>query len=313
VALGVLVSPISLVLLLGSPVGDESARATPIAFDVVRGPGAERCPDRDTLAARVAGRLFEATAARSPVVDRVSIAIARAPEGYVATVATQGYAVGVRNLVDDSEDCAGLAEALVLTLSMIADGQVSPPAPMPAAPPTVRASAHATRPWQLGASARASTGILAAPRAGMTVDVLWRPWPRIATGLSALWMPTRSIDEDGGSVSFTVVAAMASVCGAILPFGRRVLPSVCGEAGAGGLRGAADGYAGAQSLWAPWLVAGGSVDLGVRIDSRFSLTVRTGYLLSLRDAHFTIGGLGRVYDSGHPGWFAGLGTLVRIP
>jgi len=313
VAGGVLVFPISLFILLGATTGDGGAEAPSIAFDLFRAPGAERCPDRDALAARVGPQSFEAEAAHKPAVDRVSITIRRAPNGYVATVVASGLAGGMRSLVDDGEDCAGLTEALALALAMITDGQLIPPPHTAEAQPVAHALSRAARPWQLGASALASKGILGAPSAGMTLDVLWRPWPKFLTELSALWMPTRSIDGGGGSASFTLVAALASACGAIVPWGGRVLPAMCGEAAVGGLRGAGDGYAGARSVWAPWLVAGGSVELGVRLYGGMSLAARTGYLLSLRDAHFTVGGLGRVYDSGHPGWFAGLGVLVQIP
>lgn len=284
-----------------------------MAFDLILAPGAERCPDHDALAARLAAQLSESQTAYLPAVVRVSIAITRTPDGYAATVTAQGLAGGIRDLIDDSEDCAGLTEALALTLSMIADGQAIPPPPTAESPSVAYASSHAARPWQLGASALASKGILGTATAGMTLDVLWHPWPRSATGLSVLWMPTRSIDGGGGRASFTLIAAMASVCSAFVPFGERVLPAICGEAAVGGLRGAGDGYTGARSVWAPWLVAGGSVELGVRVSCRLSLVARTGYLLSLRDAHFTVGGLGRVYDSGYPGWFAGLGALVQIP
>jgi hypothetical protein len=148
----------------------------------------------------------------------------------------------------------------------------------------------------------------------MTLDVVWHPWPRIVTGLSALWLPSRTFDKANGTTSFTVIAAMARVCGGILPFGGRVFPALCGEAGSGSLRGAGEGYEGARAVWVPWLVAGGSLDLGLRLHRRFSLAARAGYLFSLRTERFTVGGLGPpVYDTGHPGWTAGLGALVRIP
>ena len=280
-----------------------------IAFDLTRGPGAEWCPDRDTLAAQVARRLSQTgSSARVPVADQVSIVIKRTRDGHVATVSALGLEGGIRNLVDTSEDCAGLAEALVLTLSMIADGRPLPPPRVLEVPPPPRRE----RPWELGASAVVSTGILGTPSLGMGLDVVWHPWPRIATGLSALWMPSRSFDKDNGATSFTVVAGLARVCGGILPFGGRVFPALCGEAGAGGLRGAGERYDGATSVWVPWLVAGGSLDLGLRVHRRLSLAARAVYLFSLRTDHFTVGG-SPVYDSGHPGWTAGLAALVRIP
>jgi hypothetical protein len=276
--------------LLAATAQADAPTAPAIPFDLDRGPGAERCPDRDTLASQVGKRLSQTgSSARVPVADQVSIVIKRTRDGHVATLSALGFEGGIRNLVDTSEDCAGLAEALVLTLSMIADGRPGLPPRVANEPPPPRR----VRPWELGASAMGSTGILGTPSAGMTVDVVWRPWPRLATGVSALWMPSRSFDKANGTTSFMVLAGMARVCGGILPFGGRVFPALCGEAGAGGLRGAGEGYADATSVWVPWLVAGGSLDLGLRVHRRFSLAARAGYLLSLRSEHFT-GASGRV-------------------
>jgi hypothetical protein len=302
----------SLALLLAAAIGDGRATVSPIAFDLSRGPGAEQCPDHDTLAIQLASRLAEAMApVGSTVVSRVTIDIERTVDGHVARITALGLEGGVRRLVDNSENCAGLAEALVLTLSLIADGRpVSPANALPLQPASP--STRAPMPWQLGASAVVSTGILGAHSAGVSLDGVGHPSPRVVVAASAQWMPTRSFEQAGGTVSLTVLAAVARLCGGIIPFGRRVFPVLCWEAGAGGLRGAGQGYAGAQTVWSPWLVTGGSAALELRVHPGFSLAARVGYLFSLRDTHFSIGDVGRVYDSGHPGWTGGLVALVRI-
>jgi hypothetical protein len=216
-----------------------------------------------------------------------------------------------RRLFDRSEDCAGLAEALALTLSMIADGR-----PLPATQPRdAPAAARVPRPWEVGGGAMGSTGILGAGSLGLTLDAVWHPWPRLAAGLTAFWMPSRGIDGGPGTVKVTVLAGLASVCFGILPFGGRVFPALCGQFGAGALRGRGDeGYADARSVWRPWLAAGGSLHVGVRVHRWLTLAVSAGRLFSLKDERFTIGGLpDPVYDSGHPGWLGTAGLLVRIP
>jgi hypothetical protein len=292
---------------------------TTIAFELRRDPDAQRCPDHATLAAQLEARLAQTGAARLPVAEQVSVTIKRTREGYLATVAAMGLAGGTRSLLDPTDDCAGLAEALVLTLSMIADGQPVPPAkeapsaPAPPAPAPPAPAPPVDRPLEIGAGAFSSTGILGAASVGPTLEVLWHPWPQIAAGLSGLWLPSRSFDNGPGTTSFSLVAGMARLCGGPLAYGGPVFPALCAELGAGGLRGQGQGYVDARSVWVPWLTAGGSVGFGFLVHRSVSLFGRVGYLFSLRNERFKVGGLAPVHDTGHPGFDAGAGVLIRIP
>lgn len=284
--------------------------AAPLDFDLSREAGTERCPDHETLTTQLQERLAQTGAsARLPVADKVTVVIKRTRDGYLATVSALGLEGGTRSLLDPTDDCAGLAEALVLTLSMIADGQPAPPVKAPPSAP----SPPIERPLEWGAGAFASTGILDAAAVGPTLDLLWHPWPHVAAGLSALWMPGRSFDNGPGSTSFTLAAGMARLCGGLLPYGTRIVPAICAEMGAGGLRGKGEGYVDARSVWVPWLAAGGSLGAAVRVHRLVSLFARAGYLFSLRNERFKVGGLAPVNDTGHPGLEAGLGVLLRIP
>jgi len=296
-------------LLLGSGSALADRVVTPITFDLNRDPGAERCPDHDTLATQLSKRLAQADAvARLPVADKVSVAIKRTGGGYLAAISASGIEGGTRSLLDPTDDCAGLAEALVLTLSMIADGQpLPPPKPAPARVPSPE------RPFELGAGAFGSTGALGALSAGMTLDSLWHPWPHVAAGLSALWMPARSFANGPGTTSFTLIAGVARLCGGLLPYGHRLFPAICAEAGVGGLRGVGEGYVDSRSVWVPWLAAGGSLGTGLRVHRMVSLFARAGYLFALRNERFRVSGLVPVIDTGHPGFDASLGVLLRIP
>jgi hypothetical protein len=106
---------------------------------------------------------------------------------------------------------------------------------------------------------------------------------------------------------------MARLCGGPLAYGGPVFPAICAEFGAGGVRGQGQGYVDARSEWVPWLTAGGSLGAGVRVHGLVSLFGRVGYLFSLRNERFKVGGLTPVHDTGHPGFDAGLGVLLRIP
>jgi hypothetical protein len=296
-------------LLAGSGARAETPAAPP-SLQLSRGPGAERCPDAEWLATGVAQRLARNPgASRVPTTEQVSVTIERTPDGFVATIAAVGMAGGTRRLLDTGEDCAGLGEALLLMLSMIADGR-PPPATRSAAPPIVPAP---ERPWELGASAVGSSSILGTPTLGAGLDLVWHPWPRIATGLSAFWLPTRGLAKGSGTSSFTAVAGMAKLCWGILPFGDRAFPAVCALAGAGSLRGEGEGYQQPRSVWVPWLVAGAALDLGLCLHRQVSLAARAGYLLSLRSERFEVVGLEQVHDTSRPGFLATIGVLVRIP
>ena len=143
--------------------------------------------------------------------------------------------------------------------------------------------------------------------------MVWHPWPRIASGIAALWMPDRGIERGPGQSQVSLVAGLASVCWGIFPFGGRGFPALCGLMGAGALHGEATGYLDARSLWRPWLTAGASLYVGIRLPRRLTLALHAGRLFSLRDEQFTIGGLGQVYQSGDPGWMGTAEVLLRIP
>ena len=287
--------------------------APTISFDLSRGPGAEACPDRDALAAQVERRLTQSRASPTvPVADRVSIAIVRAGDAYVATLSTlarSGLGGGTRRLVDDSRDCAGLAEALSLTLAMIADGRplFATKAPEVSAPPPT----PTRRPWELGAGVLGSS-LLGAPTVGYSVDALWHAQPRLGAGVMAMWMPGRTIAKASGFTKVSTEIGLARLCWGVLPFGGRFFPSLCGQFGAGVLRGSSQGYADAKSASRLWLGAGGSVNAGFRLSEIWSVTAQTGVLHTLRNEQFTIGGLGSVYESTGLGWLASLDLHLRI-
>lgn len=297
-------------LFLAAALGQAAAQPLPIAFDVFRLPGAERCPDRDALTLLLAKRLLATGGPpRVPIADRITITIEQTHEGYVGTLSSLGLEGSMRRFLDAGADCAGLTEALTLTLLMIADG----PPPTPVKPKEVPQAAPAARAWELGASVVGSTGILGAPSLGVALELVSHPWPRLATGLSALWMPSRTLETSEGATRFMLVGGIARVCWGILPFDGRAFPAVCGEAGAGGLRGEGERYEGSRSVWVSWFAAGGSLDFGLRVHPRLILIARMGYLFSLKSDLFTVGGLGTIYDSGHPGWTSGFGALVTLP
>jgi hypothetical protein len=319
-----------------APARAESSQS--ISFELARGPGAELCPDHDSLAAQVEQRLAQSQASpHAPVADKVAVTIVRAGDAYVASLSIlspDGLDGGTRSLVDTGQDCAGLAEALSLTLAMIADGRplfpakppevVAPPPalvpppkptkalrPIPAAPapPPIRRS------WELGAGVLGASNLLGAPTIGYGVDAAWHPRPHLVVGVKGIWLPARTIQTtDGGQTKVSIEAGLARACWGILPFGGRFFPALCAELGAGVLQGSSQGYLDAKSATRPWLAAGASANAGISVSKNWSLAAQAGALFPLRNEQFTIGGLETpaVYKSNHLGWLAEIDVRVRI-
>jgi len=321
---------ISLTAVVASARADSSQG---ISFDLARGPGAELCPDHDSLAAQVEQRLAQASP-HAPIADKVAITIVHAGDAYVASLSIlspDGLDGGTRSLVDTGQDCAGLAEALSLTLAMIADGRplfpakppdvaAPPPAPIPPPkplPPTPVAppSPAIHRFWDLGTGILGASNLLGAPTIGYGVDVAWHPRPHLVIGVKGIWLPARTIQTtDGGQTKVSIEAGLARACWGILPFGGRFFPALCGELGAGVLQGSSQGYLDAKSATRPWFAAGASANAGISVSKNWSLAAQAGALFPLRNEQFTIGGLEApaVYKSNYIGWLAEIDVRVRI-
>jgi hypothetical protein len=285
-----------------------------IAFVLSRGAGAEMCPDHDVLATQVEERLAQSrTSPHAPVADKVAIVIERKGSAFVATVSmlsNSGFDGGTRRLVATSRDCAGLAEALSLTLAMIADGRPLSDAKSPEVSDPL--SSPARRPWELGAGVLGASNLLGAPTVGYALDAIWHPRPRLAAGVTGMWMPERKIYRAPGLSKVSIESALARICWGMVPFGDAFFPALCGQLGTGVLQGSSEGYADARSTLRLWLAAGASVRAGLHISKTWSVTAQAGALYPLRHEQFTIGGLGSVYESSQLSWLAGIDLHARI-
>ncbi len=117
-----------------------SARADDPAtsLEVTRSADAADCPDAFALAALVArerGRDSLVTTAGAGATLGLEVAFARSSSGYVATVRSTGDRTGTRTIADQGPSCSALAEAVVVTLTVMLDENA--PA---AAPPTTPAA-----------------------------------------------------------------------------------------------------------------------------------------------------------------------------
>ena len=154
--------------------------------------------------------------------------------------------------------------------------------------------------------------ILGASSLGITVDARPYSWPLYCRRSDRALDAHREIARGPGQSTVSVEAALASVCWGILPYGERTFPAVCGLLGAGALHGQGENYVDAQSVWRSWLVAGASLNVGIRLHRRLTLAAQAGRLFALRNEQFSIGGVGQVYQSGDPGWIGWVGLRCEF-
>jgi len=121
-----------------------NANASPSAkLTYVRGVGAEKCPDEAALRRAVAARLgfdvFFPWARRTVLAE-----ITKGPRGFRAKlqiISEDGVVLGVRSLDATSDNCADVAQALALAMSIAVDdfGLDEPPPPVAAPDPSPQA------------------------------------------------------------------------------------------------------------------------------------------------------------------------------
>ena len=109
---------------------DGERSASSAQLELRRGPGTERCLDRESLARAVEARLRRpAFRADVPATLRLKIEMARAGSSWSASLTLHdgaGAFLGRRSLVTEAADCSALDESLALVVALLVD---APPAP----------------------------------------------------------------------------------------------------------------------------------------------------------------------------------------
>lgn len=290
---------------------------------VRRAPDAPDCPDGARLAADVArqvGRpVFEPSGSGSlPTVD---VAIVRDGPGYQAMVVVEGRA---RRLADPGPSCAGLSEALAITIAILIDRAAmpvlpaplpppEPPPPMPPRPVAIppsgpRASLALESAFTyglLGASARPAFTAL------LEIRVAGPVW--LAPGF--LWAPSRSIDFPPGAVGVSLAAGTLRACAALLG-GARNGPSLsaCFEPSFGALHGEGAGYASDDAASRLWATLGlGLVGRGPLFGPVGWFAHAAGFALVGPREQFDVRGVpGIAYDPSPAGLSVGAGLRLTI-
>ena len=119
------------------------ARAqTPAAILVEREPSAEDCPDTTELLGQLE-TLLGRPIAQPPTPIEYRVSFQRGPQGYTAAIRSGSERTPVRTLHAREPNCAALAHATAITLTVLLDSQVEAAVPEEGAPASTQPSANA--------------------------------------------------------------------------------------------------------------------------------------------------------------------------
>lgn len=317
-------------LSTASAAGTASGQPTLPKLSVRRAPDAADCPDAAALTASVERQMkrpaLEPLEPRDPPAPTpegqaeaglIDVHVLRSQGGYSATVQANGR---TRQISDPGPTCAGLAEALAITLAILLDSEETPPpppartaeppvpAPTPSAPaPALRASL--SPPLPSPAPAR-STSLLVTPGVagtaglvgpltlGFTGDVELHLPPSLSLGAGMFWIPTRSIDFAKGRVDVYQVAGVLRGCMDVLgspgspdsPESARA--ALCAHAAAGALHGEGVGYFEPGSATRPWFAFGVGAVVEGPIWKRLGWSARASLMIPVVKESFSIENVG---------------------
>jgi hypothetical protein len=274
------------------------ARAAPAAdgrarLEVLRGAGAEGCPDaravREAVAARVGHDPF------SDGGDRVlRCRIDAGTHGLRAEItarAGDGAVVGARSLSSADRSCRDLVPALLLVLSLAAratdtaaDLAASPPAPPPAVPVAraVAPPARAPLAVRAGAAVFATDASLPGPSAGVAASI-GVARDRGALSLEVAGEAPRSLALPVGAA--TVWRASAS----LVPCRSSGIVLGCALVAAGLVHGAGREIPEARAATGPWVGLGGRLGVRVPVGSALALEARADVVVPVVRTRLLVG------------------------
>jgi hypothetical protein len=292
------------------------AEPLPIALAVSRTQGAQACPDGPDLQAlveRMARRpLAGAGTAGGPGIA-AEVVFERTEERFRARVHLAGAKTGERELTDTGPTCAPLAQAVAITLVLLADhgpeDQVTPP---PA--PPVELPAPALPEWRAGRlSASGGVGLGLVGTASADVSVGMSAERRSGWGLAgdAFFVVPRRTSLPPGEVRVWLLAAALELCRAAGD-SRRTLVRVCAGGAAGWLAGRGFGYPASGSSGLPWYAASARVALGGAIAGRLRWLAQGDLLVPLRRQSFSVDNLGTAWESSVVGGRLELGLELSL-
>jgi hypothetical protein len=254
-------------------------------------PSSSACPGEGLLRDAVAARLgYQPFTDEGP--GTITVSLRRAEGAFRAALEVRdaaGVKLGEKQLSSTAKDCAELAAATALSVSIAID-PLTAMRPPPAAPVLVATDAPPPRPAQASAPAPAATptpvafrvggglfvGFGHTPAVSLGLQVEARlAWERFSLGLDVRPELPRSVAFAGGWVDSTLISFGLSPCAHLGP------ADACAVVVGGAMHSAGRGFTQAQSVTSPHLLAG--LRLGVRLPlgDRWSLRAHAETLARL--------------------------------
>jgi len=292
------------------------AEPLPIGLSVSLSAAARECPDRDGLGAlveQVARRPLVATATAGVPGIEAEIAFDRTAGRFSATVRLRGAKPGERELTDTGPSCAPLAQAVAITLVLLADHGPEPTAlalPSPAAEVSVP-PASAWRAGRMSAAGGAGLGLVSTVAGTLSVGLSAER--RSGWGLAGdvFFVAPQRTALPPGEVRVWLLAAEAALCRAVGD-SRRTFFALCAGGAAGYLAGQGFGYPTSGSTGFPWFAVSTRAALGGPIAGRLRWLVQAELLVPLFRQSFSIDNLGTAWESRAVGGRLELGAEVSL-
>ena len=293
---------------------------------VQRAPAASDCVDAPALAERV-NQLVKRTALVASDAAGASFAfevqILRSEDGYTAIVLAAG---GSRNIDDPGPTCAGLSDALAVTLAVLVDADETPPAPPPPPPPVPTATAAPIAPPPPPPRPVPAYGprLLLSPVVGVASGLSGDAVPavvlvndlRLIGPLSLLagftWMPSQDFALQQGHVEVQLMYGQLAACLSSWRVLGRTRVGGCLQLNAGGIRGKGVGYPTNGEITRPWaaLALTGLLDVPI-FDPLYWSTRIQAFAVPTQEA-FQIDRIGVAFDPPPVGVLVGTGVGVRF-
>ncbi len=313
-------------LLVCGLAGAQPAALHEVPLLVQRAPGASDCLDAAGLADRVnelVGRKALVPADTPGQSFAFEIQLYKADEGYTAIMLAAGRS---RQLEDPGPTCAGLSDALALTLAILVDADEPPPAPPPPPPPAKTAAPAPTfvpppppppapvdGPRLLGSAlVGVSTGLSgdAVPAASLALDL--RVVGPFSVALGFAWMPSQDFALPPGHVEVQLLHGQVAGClGSWRVLGRARLGG-CLQLDIGAIRGKGVDYDTTSEVTRPWTAVGLLGLLDVPVAGPFYWSSRLSAVVVTQQEGFRIDRVGVAFDPGPVGLLVATGVGVRF-
>ena len=279
-------------------------------------PSAVDCPPVRELANAVRAQLH-VHAERNPKI-RLTVSMARQDLDYLGHIEVEGPRTGERILRVSGTDCAGLKDALVVTLALILDEAAEPTTPqVPTAParlpPPLLSRAPATPSERSFGVALGSALTVALPRdisAALRAELEFSSgaW---GTALGAFWAPKKQIRFDPGTVDLHLWGAEGRLCRFFWHDGAETLVTgLCTEGIVAKLTGQGHGFNYDQPQARPWVALGFSASVSSRFELPVGWVLRAVATFPLERDAFGVDGIpGTAYRM--PAVSFGLEALLR--